>query len=88
VTNVHPVKQIDTTTLRQAAGADDVDRRLTDRLALVPHVFLDPTQASAGLRESLLQAREDRDDAVRAGVGGGRGPAAVTQPRVGLSCPR
>ena len=32
--------------------ADDVDRRLTDRLALVPHVFLDPTQASAGSRSA------------------------------------
>ena len=27
--------------------ADDVDRRLADRLALIPHVFLDPTQASS-----------------------------------------
>jgi cation diffusion facilitator family transporter len=26
--------------------ADDIDRRLAGRLALVPHVFLDPTQAS------------------------------------------
>jgi hypothetical protein len=25
--------------------ADDVDRRLTGRLPLTPHVFLDPTQA-------------------------------------------
>jgi divalent metal cation (Fe/Co/Zn/Cd) transporter len=30
--------------------ADDVDRRLTDRLALIPHVFLDPTQASSASR--------------------------------------
>ena len=30
--------------------ADDVDRRLADRLPLVPHVFLDPTQASSGSR--------------------------------------
>ena len=28
--------------------ADRVDRRLTDRLPLVPHVFLDPTQALSG----------------------------------------
>ena len=27
--------------------ADDVDWRLADRLALIPHVFLDPTQASS-----------------------------------------
>jgi divalent metal cation (Fe/Co/Zn/Cd) transporter len=47
--------------------ADDVDRRLADRLPLVPHVFLDPTQASAGLAESLLQARVNGDDAVYAG---------------------
>jgi divalent metal cation (Fe/Co/Zn/Cd) transporter len=26
--------------------ADDVDQRLADRLPLIPHVFLDPTQAS------------------------------------------
>jgi hypothetical protein len=26
--------------------ADDVDKRLTGRLQLLPHVFLDPTQAS------------------------------------------
>ena len=30
--------------------ADDVDRRLADRLPLIPHVFLDPTQASSGSR--------------------------------------
>ena len=30
--------------------ANDVDRRLADRLPLVPHVFLDPTQASSGSR--------------------------------------
>ena len=47
--------------------ADDVDRRLADRLPLVSHVFLDPTQASADLRESVLQARVDGDDAVHAG---------------------
>ena len=46
--------------------ANDVDRRLADRLALVPHVFLDPTQAPAGLGESVLQARVDGDDAVHA----------------------
>jgi divalent metal cation (Fe/Co/Zn/Cd) transporter len=28
--------------------ADDVDRRLADRLPLIPHVFLDPTQIPAG----------------------------------------
>jgi len=28
--------------------ADDVDRRLADRLPLIPHVFLDPTQSPAG----------------------------------------
>jgi cation diffusion facilitator family transporter len=28
--------------------ADAIDRRLTDRLGLVPHVFLDPTQTSSG----------------------------------------
>jgi divalent metal cation (Fe/Co/Zn/Cd) transporter len=28
--------------------ADDVDRRLADRLPLIPHVFLDPTQTPAG----------------------------------------
>jgi hypothetical protein len=27
--------------------ADDVDRRLADRLPVIPHVFLDPTQASS-----------------------------------------
>jgi divalent metal cation (Fe/Co/Zn/Cd) transporter len=30
--------------------ADDIDRRLSDRLPLVPHVFLDPTQISSGSR--------------------------------------
>jgi divalent metal cation (Fe/Co/Zn/Cd) transporter len=30
--------------------ADEVDRRLARRLPLVPHVFLDPTQASSGVR--------------------------------------
>ena len=29
--------------------ADDIDRRLTERLPLVPHVFVDPTQ-TAGRR--------------------------------------
>jgi cation diffusion facilitator family transporter len=47
--------------------ADDVDRRLADRLPLVSHVFLDPTQAPAGLGESLLQVRVNGDDAVHAG---------------------
>ena len=32
--------------------ADDVDRRLADRLPLIPHVFLDPTQASSGSRSA------------------------------------
>jgi divalent metal cation (Fe/Co/Zn/Cd) transporter len=30
--------------------ADDIDRRLSERLSLVPHVFLDPTQTSSGSR--------------------------------------
>jgi cation diffusion facilitator family transporter len=30
--------------------ADEVDRRLVDRLPLVPHVFLDPTQTSSASR--------------------------------------
>ena len=30
--------------------ADGIDHRLTDRLPLVPHVFLDPTQTSSGSR--------------------------------------
>jgi cation diffusion facilitator family transporter len=28
--------------------ADDIDRRLAERLPLIPHVFIDPTQAPAG----------------------------------------
>lgn len=28
--------------------ADDIDRRLTEKLALKPHVFVDPTQTAAG----------------------------------------
>ena len=32
--------------------ADEVDRRLVERLALVPHVFLDPTQTPSGSRPS------------------------------------
>jgi len=28
--------------------ADEIDRRLVSRLPLVPHVFVDPTQASSG----------------------------------------
>jgi divalent metal cation (Fe/Co/Zn/Cd) transporter len=33
--------------------ADDIDRRLSDRLSVVPHVFIDPTQrtASRGVRD-------------------------------------
>jgi cation diffusion facilitator family transporter len=30
--------------------ADDIDRRLSERLRLVPHVFLDPTQTTSGSR--------------------------------------
>jgi cation diffusion facilitator family transporter len=30
--------------------ADDIDRRLSDRLPLVPHIFLDPTQMPSGSR--------------------------------------
>src|SRR5260370_14995617 len=33
--------------------ADDVDRRLADRLPLIPHVFLDPTQASSAPRPAV-----------------------------------
>ena len=37
--------------------ADDIDRRLSDRLPLVPHVFLDPTQIPSGSRpEELYRA--------------------------------
>jgi len=32
--------------------ADAVDRRLTSRLSVIPHVFLDPTQISSGSRPS------------------------------------
>jgi cation diffusion facilitator family transporter len=32
--------------------ADEVDRRLVERLTLVPHVFLDPTQTPSGSRPS------------------------------------
>jgi cation diffusion facilitator family transporter len=35
--------------------ADEVDRRLVGRLTLVPHVFLDPTQASSGSRPATLR---------------------------------
>jgi cation diffusion facilitator family transporter len=31
--------------------ADDIDRRLTERLSMVPHVFIDPTQRSASKRD-------------------------------------
>ena len=70
--------------------ADDVDRRLADRLPLVPHVFLDPTQASAGLRESVLQARVNRDDAVHAGErdNAGDGLADDDQPHLTAVGPR
>ena len=30
--------------------ADDIDQRLSDRLPLAPHVFLDPTQVPSGSR--------------------------------------
>ena len=33
--------------------ADGIDRRLADRLPLVPHVFLDPTQAPSGSRPAV-----------------------------------
>ncbi|MGH3252365.1 MAG: cation diffusion facilitator family transporter [Trebonia sp.] len=35
---------------RAEDAADEVDRRLSKRLSLVPHVFLDPTQAPSGSR--------------------------------------
>ena len=35
--------------------ADDIDRRLAERLPLVPHVFIDPTQAPAGAQKSAGQ---------------------------------
>jgi cation diffusion facilitator family transporter len=35
--------------------ADEVDRRLADRLSLVPHVFLDPTQAPSGSRPAATR---------------------------------
>jgi cation diffusion facilitator family transporter len=36
--------------------ADDIDQRLADRLSLVPHVFLDPTQRSAARAAGPLRA--------------------------------
>jgi cation diffusion facilitator family transporter len=36
--------------------ADDIDRRLTDRLPLVPHIFLDPTQIPSGSRPARPRA--------------------------------
>jgi hypothetical protein len=30
--------------------ADDIDKRLSDRLPLVPHVFLDPTQTPSAAK--------------------------------------
>jgi divalent metal cation (Fe/Co/Zn/Cd) transporter len=33
--------------------ADDIDRRLADRLPLVPHLFLDPTQAPSGSQPAV-----------------------------------
>jgi len=38
--------------------ADDIDRRLCDRLPLVPHIFLDPTQIppAPGLRAGVHPA--------------------------------
>jgi len=39
--------------------ADEIDERLSDRLPLVPHVFLDPTQAAP----SALSARRGRASA-------------------------
>jgi cation diffusion facilitator family transporter len=32
--------------------ADDIDRRLSDRLPLVPHVFLDPTQTPSAIQKA------------------------------------
>ncbi len=37
--------------------ADDIDKRLADRLPLVPHVFLDPTSRSATQVPGTRQAR-------------------------------
>ena len=37
--------------------ADDIDKRLADRLPLVPHVFLDPTQRPAAQAPGTRQAR-------------------------------
>ena len=37
--------------------ADDIDRRLADRLPLTPHVFLDPTQQPATQAPGTRQAR-------------------------------
>ncbi len=39
--------------------ADDIDRRLADRLSQVPHVFLDPTQTS-GARSQTPERAPDR----------------------------
>ncbi len=35
---------------RAEDAADDIDRRPCDRLPLVPHIFLDPTQIPSGSR--------------------------------------
>jgi cation diffusion facilitator family transporter len=37
--------------------ADDIDKRLADRLPLVPHVFLDPTQGSPAPRTAVPRRR-------------------------------
>ena len=47
--------------------ADDIDRRLAERLPQVPHVFVDPTQAPARARTppALAPRRPPRDDGRR-----------------------
>jgi divalent metal cation (Fe/Co/Zn/Cd) transporter len=37
--------------------ADDIDKRLADRLPLIPHVFLDPTARSLTPAHGTRQAR-------------------------------
>jgi hypothetical protein len=40
--------------------ADEIDKRLPERLPVVPHVFLDPTQATSGVRLSAAPFRIGR----------------------------
>jgi cation diffusion facilitator family transporter len=40
--------------------ADEIDKRLADRLPLVPHVFLDPTQAPSGSEPVVSQQGQRR----------------------------